>query len=192
MAMEIRLPALGENIDSATVTKVLVKIGDTIKKDQPIMELDTEKASVDVPSSAAGTIKEIRVKEGDTINVGQVVLTLEESGETAVVTEPEKKPAPPPSKVEPEKNAPVQQKQEVAPPPPQPVEANQAKETKETPVREESLEKVSEPAEEGVPAAPSLRRMARELVWTFTPFRAQGPMAGSPRKMCGTTLDPSF
>ena len=72
--MEIRLPALGENIDSATVTRILVKVGDTIKKDQPIMELDTEKASVDVPSSAAGTIKEIRVKEGDTINVGQVVL----------------------------------------------------------------------------------------------------------------------
>src|SRR5678816_1707953 len=91
MPMEIRLPALGENIDSATVTKVLVKVGDTIKKDQPIMELDTEKASVDVPSSATGTVKEIRVKEGDTINVGQVVLTLEEAGDTAAP--PEKKAA---------------------------------------------------------------------------------------------------
>lgn len=173
--MEIRLPALGENIDSATVTRMLVKVGDTIKKDQPIMELDTEKASVDVPSAAAGTVKEIRVKEGDTINVGQVVLTLEESGEAAVVTEPEKKPAPPPSKGEPEKNVPAQQKQEVAPPPSPPVEPKQVQETKEPPVREEFLEKLREPTEEGVPAAPSLRRMARELGVDIHAVAGTGP-----------------
>lgn len=175
MAMEIRLPALGENIDSATVTRVLVKVGDTIKKDQPIMELDTEKASVDVPASAAGTIKEIRVKEGDSINVGQVVLTLEESGEAAVVDEPEKKPAPPPVKAEPEKKAPVQQKQEVAPPPPPPVEPKQVQDAKGPPASEEFLEKLPEPAEEGVPAAPSLRRMARELGVDIHAVTGTGP-----------------
>jgi pyruvate dehydrogenase E2 component (dihydrolipoamide acetyltransferase) len=175
MAMEIRLPALGENIDSATVTRVLVKVGDTIKKDQPIMELDTEKASVDVPASAAGTIKEIRVKEGDTINVGQVVLTLEESGEAAVVSEPEKKPEPPPVKAEPEKKVPVQQKQEVAPPPSPPVEPKQVQETKGPPASEEFLEKLPEPAEEGVPAAPSLRRMARELGVDIHAVMGTGP-----------------
>ena len=90
--MEITLPALGENIDSATVTKVLVKVGDTIQKDQPIMELDTEKASVDVPASSSGTVKEIRVKEGDVLNVGQVVLVLEESGKSAGSTAPKAEP----------------------------------------------------------------------------------------------------
>ena len=90
--MEITLPALGENIDSATVTKVLVKVGDTIQKDQPIMELDTEKASVDVPASSSGTVKEIRVKEGDVLNVGQVVLILEESGKSAGSTSPKAEP----------------------------------------------------------------------------------------------------
>jgi len=175
MPMEIRLPALGENIDSATVTKVLVKVGDTIKKDQPIMELDTEKASVDVPSSATGTVKEIRVKEGDTINVGQVVLTLEEAGETAAA--PEKKAAVPPSKAEPkaesETSPAVQQKQEPAPPP-APVETEEP-EPKEPPVRVESLEKVAEPPEEGVPAAPSLRRMARELGVDIHAVSGTGP-----------------
>ena len=188
--MEIRLPALGENIDSATVTKVLVKVGDTIKKDQPIMELDTEKASVDVPSSGSGTVTEIRVKEGDTITVGQVVLTLQESGEPAAATPenkpaptsakkappPEKKPAPPPEKklespapkVEPEKSADLQPKQEVAPPP--------AKgDAKEPEIKEESLEKLVEPSEEGVPAAPSLRRMARELGVDIRAVAGTGP-----------------
>jgi len=169
--MEIRLPALGENIDSATVTKVLVKVGDTIEKDQPIVELDTEKASVDVPSSAAGTIKEIRVKEGDTINVGQVVLTIEDAGEPAAATEPEKKPAPPPSKVEAERNVPVQQKQEAAPPPSPPAKADEEKE----PAREGVLEKLREPSEEGVPAAPSLRRMARELGVDIHAVAGTGP-----------------
>jgi len=181
MAMEIRLPALGENIDSATVTKVLVKVGDTIKKDQPIMELDTEKASVDVPSSAAGTIKEIRVKEGDTINVGQVVLTLEESAEGAV-TAPEKKSPPPPAKVKPEKGEPGQQKEEVAPQPP-PVEAKDVEakeekkdeESKEQPAKQEFLETLREPTEEGVPAAPSLRRMARELGVDIHAVAGTGP-----------------
>ena len=81
MAMEIRLPALGENIDSATVTRIMVKVGQSITKDQPILELDTEKASVDVPASSAGTVQEIRVKEGDVIHVGQVVLMLADGAE---------------------------------------------------------------------------------------------------------------
>ena len=59
MATEIRLPVLGENVESATVVKLLVKPGDTIARDQPIMELETEKASVDLPAPTAGTAKEI-------------------------------------------------------------------------------------------------------------------------------------
>jgi pyruvate dehydrogenase E2 component (dihydrolipoamide acetyltransferase) len=76
MATEVKLPLLGENVDSATVVKVLVSAGDTITEDQPVMELETEKASAEVPASTSGTVKEIRVKEGETIKVGQVILTL--------------------------------------------------------------------------------------------------------------------
>ncbi|PYS52936.1 MAG: branched-chain alpha-keto acid dehydrogenase subunit E2 [Acidobacteria bacterium] len=82
MATEIKLPVLGENVDSGTVVKVLVSVGDTVTEDQPVLDLDTEKASVEVPASASGTVKEIRVKEGETVKVGQVLLTLEEGAET--------------------------------------------------------------------------------------------------------------
>jgi len=82
MATEIKLPALGENVDSGTVVKVLVSVGDTVTDDQPVLDLETEKASVEVPASASGTVKEIRVKEGDTVKVGQVLFTLEEGAET--------------------------------------------------------------------------------------------------------------
>ena len=78
MATEIKLPALGENVDSGTVVKILVSPGDKVTEDQPVLDLETEKASVEVPASASGTVKEIRVKEGDTIKVGQVLLTLQE------------------------------------------------------------------------------------------------------------------
>jgi pyruvate dehydrogenase E2 component (dihydrolipoamide acetyltransferase) len=88
MATEIKLPALGENVDSGTVTKILVAVGDALTDDQPILELDTEKAAVEVPASASGTVKEIHVKEGDTIEVGQLLLTLE-AGEAAKVEEPQ-------------------------------------------------------------------------------------------------------
>ena len=81
MPSEIKLPVLGENVDSGTVVKVLVSVGDTVTADQPVLDLDTDKASVEVPASASGKVKEIRVKEGETVKVGQVLLTLEEAAE---------------------------------------------------------------------------------------------------------------
>ncbi|HUK82961.1 MAG TPA: 2-oxo acid dehydrogenase subunit E2 [Verrucomicrobiae bacterium] len=75
--MDIRLPSLGEGADSGTVVNILVKEGDQVQKDQPILELETEKAVGTIPSSAAGTIQKIRVKVGDKISAGQVILTLD-------------------------------------------------------------------------------------------------------------------
>lgn len=76
--MDIKLPSLGEGADSGTVVNILVKKGDRIKKDQPILELETEKAVGTIPSSAAGTVSEIRVKVGDKISAGQTILSLTE------------------------------------------------------------------------------------------------------------------
>src|SRR5438067_501151 len=95
MATEIKLPILGENVDSGEVSKILVSVGDTVTEDQPVIELETEKATVEVPTSAAGTVKEIRVKEGETIKVGQVMLTVEAGAESRAVkqqAEPQRKP----------------------------------------------------------------------------------------------------
>ena len=55
---------------------MLVKAGDTIEKDQPVLELETDKATIEVPSSVSGTVQEVKVKPGDKVKVGQVVLTV--------------------------------------------------------------------------------------------------------------------
>jgi pyruvate dehydrogenase E2 component (dihydrolipoamide acetyltransferase) len=74
---EFKVPELGENVDSADVSRLLVNVGDTIARDQPVVELETDKATVEVPSSVAGVVKEIKVKRGDKVQVGSVVLTVD-------------------------------------------------------------------------------------------------------------------
>ena len=79
---DFKIPELGENVAGGDVTRVLVKVGDTIAKDQPIVELETDKATIEVPSSVAGVVKDIKVKKGDKVQVGAVVLTVDD-GSTA-------------------------------------------------------------------------------------------------------------
>src|SRR3954451_13174541 len=78
MPTEFTLPELGENIAAGDVVRVLVSPGDTSAKDQPVLELETDKATIEVPSSVAGTAGEIRGKPGDKGKVGQVVLTIDD------------------------------------------------------------------------------------------------------------------
>ena len=77
--MDLKLPALGEGADSGTVVNLFVKEGDQITKDQPILELENEKAVATIPSTAAGTVSKIFVKSGDKISVGQRLLSLNET-----------------------------------------------------------------------------------------------------------------
>ena len=89
MPTEFTLPELGENVAAGDVVRVLVSPGDTIAKDQPVLELETDKATIEVPSSVAGTVKEIKVNAGDKVKVGQTILTLEDSdllGEVELTT----------------------------------------------------------------------------------------------------------
>src|SRR6266581_9180765 len=76
--MDLKLPNLGEGADSGTVVNVFVKEGDQISKDQPIIELENEKAVASIPATAAGTVTKILVKTGDKISVGQSILSLTE------------------------------------------------------------------------------------------------------------------
>src|SRR3954447_9507734 len=98
---DLTLPELGENIAAGDVLRILVNVGDTIQKDQSVLELETDKATIEVPSSVAGKIKEIKVKAGDKVKVGQAILRVEDSA------------AAPPRKAAPAQAA--------APPPPPPV-----------------------------------------------------------------------
>jgi pyruvate dehydrogenase E2 component (dihydrolipoamide acetyltransferase) len=74
---EFRLPNLGENVATGDVTKVLIKIGDVISAEQSVLELETDKATVEVPSSVAGRVTSVDVKPGDKVTVGQLVLTVD-------------------------------------------------------------------------------------------------------------------
>src|SRR5260221_7511944 len=85
------LPELGENITAGDVVRVLVKPGDTIAKEQAILELETDKATIEVPSSVAGVVKDVQVKAGQKIKVGQVILTVD--GESKDAKESKDKPA---------------------------------------------------------------------------------------------------
>ncbi len=88
MPVEFKLPELGENIEKGDVARVLVKVGDTVAKDQPVMELETDKATIEVPAAAAGKVIEIRVKAGEKAAVGQVVMVVEETAADATADEP--------------------------------------------------------------------------------------------------------
>ena len=75
--IEFKLPELGENIEQGDLVRLLIAPGSTVSAGQSVMELETDKAVVEVPSSVTGTVQEIRVKEGDKIKVGQVIFTVE-------------------------------------------------------------------------------------------------------------------
>lgn len=78
--MDIRLPKLGEGADSGSVVTVFVKPGDQIKPNQPLIELENEKAIATIPSTAGGTVSAVHVKPGDKISVGQLLVTLSNGG----------------------------------------------------------------------------------------------------------------
>src|SRR5512133_1060577 len=83
MATDFTLPELGENIASGDVLRVLVKPGDTVANEQAVLELETDKATIEVPSSVAGTVKDVKVKQGEKVKVGQTIFTVDDGGAAA-------------------------------------------------------------------------------------------------------------
>ncbi|MDG4893192.1 2-oxoglutarate dehydrogenase complex dihydrolipoyllysine-residue succinyltransferase [Mesorhizobium sp. WSM4976] len=83
MATEIRVPTLGESVTEATVGKWFKKVGDAIAADEPLVELETDKVTVEVPAAGAGTLAEITVKEGETVNVGALLGSISAGGAAA-------------------------------------------------------------------------------------------------------------
>jgi pyruvate dehydrogenase E2 component (dihydrolipoamide acetyltransferase) len=90
--IEFKLPALGENIEQGDLVRLMIAPGATVSEGQAVMELETDKAVVEVPSSISGTVAQILVKEGDKIKVGQIVFTAESNG--AVAAEAKETPRP--------------------------------------------------------------------------------------------------
>jgi pyruvate dehydrogenase E2 component (dihydrolipoamide acetyltransferase) len=80
VAVEFLLPELGENVTGGDVLRVLVAPGDTVVRDQPVLELETDKATIEVPSSVEGTVTDVRVAPGQKVKVGEAVLVVEPGG----------------------------------------------------------------------------------------------------------------
>lgn len=148
--MDLKLPNLGEGADSGTVVNIFVKEGDQLTKDQPVLELENEKAVATIPSTAAGTVTRIYVKSGDKLSVGQRILTVSETGAASVAPAAKAQPAGKPAIAE--KEAPAE-----AP-------------ADETPVAGEAAPHEPEPGVAPA-AAPSLRKLARDLGIDLTKVR---------------------
>ncbi len=96
MAKDLVVPTLGESVTEATVSKWLKQVGDPVKADEPVVELETDKVSVAVPSPEAGVLSEIKIQEGSTVNVGVVLGSI--GAGTASVAKKESFKAPEPAK----------------------------------------------------------------------------------------------
>jgi pyruvate dehydrogenase E2 component (dihydrolipoamide acetyltransferase) len=203
MATEFKLPALAENVDEVSVTKIFVSKGDQIEKDQPVIEIETDKAAAEVPSEVSGTVTEIRAKEGSKLRVGEVVLIVEEDGKSKKAEETpakerekksekaeDKKPVKSKAEEKKSKKAPAEKKRSDEPEEdesaePEEAETTDEEESAETTDEEESSEAESSekaaapPARRSsggpVPAAPSVRRLAREIGVDVTEVPGSGP-----------------
>ena len=89
MATEIRVPTLGESVTEATIGKWFKKVGDAIAADEPLVELETDKVTIEVPAPAAGMLSEIAAKEGDTVGVGALLGAIGAAGGAAAAAKPD-------------------------------------------------------------------------------------------------------
>ncbi|KAA3618775.1 MAG: biotin/lipoyl-binding protein [Calditrichaeota bacterium] len=182
MALEFKLPELGENIESGTVAAIKVKEGDSIEENQTVLELETDKAVVDIPAPANGKIKKLLVSEGDDVSIGQILFVLEESTGAAPATEETKeaeKTQPEVAEETPASAEPESEKQsEPAPPaPPQePVSSAATEPSPPVPPQEPAAPATTAPASHDLaPAAPSVRRFAREIGIDINSVPGTGP-----------------
>jgi pyruvate dehydrogenase E2 component (dihydrolipoamide acetyltransferase) len=151
---EFKLPELGENISKATIIKVMVAVGEKVSADQSVLELETDKATIEVPSTVSGTITEILVAEGDVIEIGAVIFKVSEG---SAVQSQSAAPAP----------APVVAEKAAAPAPQQAVVAS--------PPKVIPVENQPPILQNAAPAAPSVRRLAREIGVDVNNVKGTGP-----------------
>ena len=150
MPIDVKLPELAEGVTKGDIVNVMVKEGDTIDVDTPLIEVESDKATLPVPSAVKGKVTKVLVKAGEKISVGQVFLQVEAEGEASA--QPQAKAEAPKSAVEAPK-AKADDKKSAAPSKPQPAAAP-PKPLPQAPVRAPG---------EVIPAGPAVRRIAREL-----------------------------
>ena len=88
MAFEFRFPDVGEGIAEGEIVRWLVAVGDTVRADQTLAEIETDKAVVEIPSPRTGTVRRLAVREGEKIQVGEILVVIDEDGDMALPSEP--------------------------------------------------------------------------------------------------------
>ena len=153
MAKSFKLPDLGEGIHEGEILSVEVSAGDEVKEGDILLEIETDKAAVEVPSPFTGTVKEVLVKPGDVVQVGDVLVTFSGDEDGAEEEKPDEK-QPAAGATEEVKNVEPKEK-----------ESEKKPQEKETEKKEEhGKDEKAEPKKQGpVPASPATRRLAREL-----------------------------
>lgn len=160
----VRVPPLGEGVKTADIAEITVKVGDAVQANQIVMELETEKAVVELPCPVGGKVVEILVKQGDTIEIDQHILTVEGAGASAAT-------------VAPASDKPVANAESSKPPATSERATSAPEKTKATATQ--VVVTREEPAEERngnpVPAAPATRRLARQLGVDIRRVKGTGP-----------------
>jgi len=159
--IEFKLPEVGENITTGHVVSIFVAVGDTITKDQDLLELETDKASLPVPAPCNGVIKEILIQEGTDVNIGQVIMKIEETTSDAPADAPAETP---------KEETPAQVQAPTAP-------KAQPRPAAVAPRPMAGTKAHFDPtvASKDIPAAPTVRRLAREIGLDISQVPGTGP-----------------
>ncbi|MBJ7303483.1 MAG: 2-oxo acid dehydrogenase subunit E2 [Gemmataceae bacterium] len=151
MSIEFKLQALKENVEIVEVNAIKVNLGDIVTKDQPLIEVQADKAALEVPSPAAGKITQILIKQGDQVKIGQLIFVIDPVGAGAAVASSSPPPVPQKTPVAAPIHAPVHAPSAVL------VATATATATKAAPIV------LAHDDNKVIPAGPSTRRIAREL-----------------------------
>lgn len=170
---EFKIPALGENISLAQITKVMVKTGDKISPDHIVLEIETDKATVEVPTEVGGIVKDVKVKDGDKVPVGSIAFTIENSESAKMMAdklriENESKPIEEKSSAKIIDATPDKTSQPITDDR-KPILPKEHTHMPQTILVPKDISKVV------VPAAPSVRRFAREIGVEISGVRGSGP-----------------
>ena len=163
MPVEVVMPQMGESVVEGTIAKWLVKPGDVVAEDQPLVEISTDKVDTEIPSPSAGTIAKLVAEEGQTLPVGAVIALIDAQAKSAGAGAQQAKPAaPPPERAQPA--PPAAARVSPAPAPPQPTRAPQAPAMASAEEEADTPEAAASPPEVRLPRADDHRRYSPVVV----------------------------
>lgn len=183
--MEFKLPELGEDVEGGDIISITVKRGETVQKEQTLMEIETDKAVIELPSPVDGTIKELHIEQGDNVKIGQLLVTFDSNGDQPAQTTKEeitdsKTIEQKPAEEQTNADTDIEQKVKSEETFQQLIAEDQAeKKDADTDnvisITKQETEDIDQSNIERVPASPSVRRLAREIGVDISSVAGSGP-----------------